>query len=232
MEPTPPNQHPDHPGYPPQGGYPPPGPGGPGQGFQYPGGQQAPPPGSGGTSVPAVLGFVFSLIAVIPVAVVLCVVALNRIPRLAQKGKGLAIAGLVITGAWVLGLSVLGFLFGTDGEPDRDASGQVTTTQTTRPNKLRVGDCVTELKEGDVENIGIQPCDRPNGGKVFAVFDLPTGKWPGLATVQAAAEKGCTDRFKAAKLKAEKPSDIFFLHPVEDGWALGDRGTTCLLAPK
>ncbi|WP_433007728.1 hypothetical protein [Kribbella sp. CA-294648] len=219
-------------GYPAQGGYPPPGVGQPG--FPaYPGGRnELVRPGSGGTSSVAVLGFIFSLVAAIPVAVVLCVVALNRIPRLAQKGKGLAVAGLVITGVWVLGLSVAGFLYGAGSEPDRDASGQVTTKQTTRPDKLRVGDCVTELKEGDVKDIGIQPCDQPNGGKVFAVFDLPAGKWPGLATVQAAAEKGCTDRFKAAKVKPDKPSDIFFLHPVEDGWALGDRGTTCLLTPR
>jgi hypothetical protein len=178
-----------------------------------------------------VIGFLFSLICGIPVAVVLCVIALNRIPRLGQKGKGLAVAGLVISGLWMAGLVTIGVLFGSD-EPGRDASGKVTTTQNTRPDKLRVGDCVTELKEGEVKNIKVQPCDQPNGGKVFAVFDLPAGKWPGLAAVQAAAEKGCTDRFKASKQQAAAPSDIFFLHPVEDGWALGDRGTTCLLAPK
>ena len=259
MEPTPPNQppgpgQPQPGGYPPpgppqgaypqggypQGGYPPPGQGGypPGQGGyppgygQYPGGNQQPPPGSGGTSTPAVLGFIFSLISAIPVAVILCIVALGRIGRLGQKGKGLAIAGLVISGLWVVGFVILGVLFGTGDEPDRDASGQVTTTQNTRPDKLRVGDCVTELKEGEVKDIKVQPCNQPNGGKVFAVFDLPAGKWPGLATVQSAAEKGCTDRFKASKQQAQSPSDIFYLHPIEEGWALGDRGTTCLLAPK
>jgi hypothetical protein len=188
-------------------------------------------PGSGGTSSVAVLGFIFSLVFLIPLAIVLCIVALNRIPQHAQKGKGLAIAGLVICGLWIAGIAVVA-AFGAGSEPDRDASGQVTSTQTTRPEKLRVGDCVTEIKEGEVKNIAVQPCDQPNGGKVFAVFDLPPGDWPGLATVQAAAEKGCTDRFKAAKLTAEKPSDVMFLHPVENGWALGDRGTTCLLTPR
>ncbi|MEU4394519.1 hypothetical protein [Kribbella sp. NPDC023855] len=153
-------------------------------------------------------------------------------PHQPPKRKNLAVAGLVITGVGVLGLGLIGFVASTRSEPDRDASGQVTSKQTTRPEKLRVGDCVTELREGEVKDIGVQPCDQPNGGKVFAVFELPAGAWPGLATVQAAAEKGCTDRFKAAKLKADKPSDVFFLHPVEDGWTHGDRGTTCLIAPK
>lgn len=212
-------------GYPqggyPQGGYPP-----PGQGFQpYPGRNDLPPPGSGGTSSAAVVGFAFSLFGGILISFILCLVALNRIPRLGQKGKGFAIAGLVISGLWLVGLVGL-FAFYNGGEPDRDASGQVTTTQNTSPDKLRVGDCVTEVKAGDVKDIKVQPCDQPNGGKVFAVFDLPGGDWPGLAMVQSAAEKGCTDRFKASKLKAESPSDIFYLHPIEEGWALGDRGTT------
>lgn len=176
------------------------------------------------------LAFIFGLISIVPISVILSIIALVQIPKHNQRGKGLAIAGLVLSALWLVLYIVLAANNGS--EPDRDASGKVTTTQNTRPDKLRVGDCVTELKEGEVKDIKVQPCDQPNGGKVFAVFDLPAGKWPGLAAVQAAAEKGCTDRFKASKQQADKPSDIFFLHPVEDGWALGDRGTTCLLAPK
>jgi hypothetical protein len=227
-------------GYPPpgQGAYPPPGPGGypppPGQGYQpYPGQNDLPPPGSGGLSTPALIGFILSILSVVLISVILCIVALTRIPKYGQKGKGLAIAGLVISGLWIVGgVVAVGLLAANSDEPDRDASGQVTATTNTRPNKLRVGDCVTSLQEGEVKDIKVQPCDQPNGGKVFAVFELPAGKWPGLAAVQAAAEKGCTDRFRALKEQAAVPSDVFFLHPVEGSWALGDRGTTCLLVPK
>jgi hypothetical protein len=184
-------------------------------------------------STPAVIGFILSIFGIVLISVILCIVALTKIPKTGERGKGLAIAGLVISGVWVVlgGLIVIG-LIASNSEPDRDASGQVTATTNTRPDKLRVGDCVTSLQEGEVKDIKVQPCNQPNGGKVFAVFELPAGKWPGLAAVQAAAEKGCTDRFKALKEQADKPSDVFFLHPVEDGWALGDRGTTCLLVPR
>ncbi|WBQ07187.1 DUF4190 domain-containing protein [Kribbella sp. CA-293567] len=242
MEPTPPPQNAEQPpqggGYPPaQGGYPPPGPGGypPGQNYpQYPGSTQLPyqPPGTGGTSTPAVVGFVLSLFGGGAISVILCIVALNRIPQRNQRGKGFAIAGLVISGLWVAAIIAIVAVSINDGEPGRDSSGQVTTTQTTRPDKLRVGDCVTSLSEGEVKDLQVQPCEQPNGGKVFAVFELPAGPWPGLASVQADAEKGCTDRFKALNQPAAKPSAVFFLHPVENGWALGDRGTTCLLVPK
>jgi hypothetical protein len=181
-------------------------------------------------STPALLGFIFSIIGFLLVSVILCIVGLSRISRLNQKGKGLAIAGLVISALWLVGIVAAVAL--SDGEPNRDASGQVTTTVNTKPNNLKVGDCITGIEEGVVRNIKLQPCDQPNGGKVFAVFALPAGEWPGLAAVQAAAEKGCTDRFKALKQTPDKPSNVFFLHPIENGWTLGDRNATCLLVPE
>jgi hypothetical protein len=179
----------------------------------------------------AVLGFIMGLIILVPLSIIFGVIALIQISRSHDKGKGLAIAGFAVSGVWII-LIGLAVVFGGSTEPDRNASGQVTTTQNTRPDKLRVGDCVTEVKEGEVQNIKLQPCDQPNGGKVFAVFDLPKGEWPGLSAVQAAAEKGCTDRYKASKAQADSPSDIFYLHPTQDSWALGDRGTACLLTPR
>ncbi|WP_406052034.1 DUF4190 domain-containing protein [Kribbella sp. NBC_00889] len=213
-------------------------------GQQYPGpqyGGQAPYPGMPGpgpypgqpqkTSVPAILSLIFGVLGGILISIILGIVALTQIPKKGQKGKGLAIAGLAVSGLWLVGIVVAIAVFG-DGEPDRDASGQVTTTQNTRPDKLRVGDCVSEINEGEVANIKVVPCDQPNGGKVFAVFDLPAGDWPGLTAVQTSAEKGCTDRWKASKQQASADSSIFYLHPTENGWSLGDRGTTCLLTPK
>ncbi|MFC5265502.1 septum formation family protein [Kribbella qitaiheensis] len=244
--PPPPQSYPPPPqGYPPPGqGYPAPGQGGyppgqggygqggypPGQGFQpYPGGNQ--PGQRRGTSTLAILTFIFGLLAAVPVAIVLGIIALTKIAKTGDKGQGLAIAGMTFAGLWVAGFIAAAAL-ADPSEPDRDASGQVTTTQNVSSNKLRVGDCVTEIKEGEVRDIKVQPCNQPNGGKVYAVFDLPAGKWPGLTQVQAAAEKGCTDRFKALKQPANQPSDIWYLHPTEDSWSLGDHGTTCLVAPK
>ncbi|QNE18011.1 hypothetical protein F1D05_09090 [Kribbella qitaiheensis] len=98
-----------------------------------------------------------------------------------------------------------------DTEPERDASGQVTTTAKTRPDKLKTGDCVSSLKEGDVKGVQIVPCS---------------------STVEATAEKGCTSRYVASKQQATTPSDVFYIHPIESGWALGDRGVVCLVIPR
>ncbi|MEU0095693.1 septum formation family protein [Kribbella sp. NPDC006257] len=223
----------------PQGGYPqqsggyPPYPSGPGGYQPYPGGYNSnEPSGPRKMSTLAVLGFIFSLVLLIPVSVTLSIIALVQIPKNHQKGKGLAIAGLVICGLWLAGAVVLAALGDDTTDSKRDASGQVTTTATTRPDELRVGDCVSSLKEGSVKNVKIVPCTGPNGGKVFATYEMPKGKWPGLPAVQAAAEKGCTDRFVASQQQADTPSDVFYFHPIESSWALGDRGVVCFLAPR
>lgn len=215
-------------GYP-QGGYPPPGQGG----YQpYPGGNDYPHTGPRKTSTLAVLGFIFSLGAIIPVAVTLSIIALAQIPKNHQKGKGLAIAGLVICGLWLVGFILIAALADDSTDSNRDAAGQVTTTTNTRPDQLRVGDCVSSLKEGSVKNVKIVPCDGPNGGKVFAMYEMPSGKWPGLSSVQETAGEGCTDRYVASKQQADAPSDVFYFHPIESGWALGDRGVVCFVAPR
>jgi hypothetical protein len=183
----------------------------------------------GGTSGLAIAGFVLSIVGVIMISIVLCLVALNRVKTYNEKGRGLAIAGLVLSGLWLVGLPFLAFTLSHDEE--RDASGQVTAAQDVRADKLRVGDCVAEIKAGDNRDLKVLPCDQPNGGKVYAVFELPAGAWPGLTEVQAAAEKGCTDRIDAAGQQSAEPSAFWTLHTTAAAWRTGDRGITCLVAP-
>ncbi|MEV6281440.1 DUF4190 domain-containing protein [Kribbella sp. NPDC051770] len=206
---------------PPQYGQPP---------YGYPGGQNQLPPQQQKTSVFAILSLVLGVISAIPFAIIFGIVALVRIPKTREKGKGMAIAGIVLACLWLVGI-VLAVAF-SDSDPERDASGQVTATADVAPEKLRVGDCVAEVQEGEVQDIKVQPCSQPNGGKVYAVFELPKGSFPGLDAVQASAETGCTDRWKQLREQATDLSDIFYLHPTEDSWSLGDHSVTCLLAPR
>jgi hypothetical protein len=94
------------------------------------------------TSVVATLALVFGVIGAIPVAVILGIIALARIPGTGQKGKGMAIGGMALAGLWAvfIALAVIG-----DPDPGRDASGQVTTQADVALAKLRVGDCVAEV---------------------------------------------------------------------------------------
>ncbi|MDQ3307200.1 MAG: DUF4190 domain-containing protein [Actinomycetota bacterium] len=95
--------YPGSPGYGPPGygppGYGPPGYGPPG----YPGGGYDSPPGSGGWNGLAIAAFVIGLVVPlvgILVAVPLGIVALVKIGKSRQRGKGLAISGMVPSVLW------------------------------------------------------------------------------------------------------------------------------------
>ncbi len=192
--------------------------------------QQGPPQGTNGL---AIASLILGILSMVLFSVILGVIALRQVKERNQNGRGLAIAGIAISGVWVLLIGVgIVVALATADEPDRDASGQVTTPTNVKPTNLKVGDCVESLQEDkEVRGLKLVPCSGPNGGEVYAVFELPAGKWPGLTAVQTAAETGCSDRWDALKRTEEKDSDIFYLHPIESGWSLGDRGTTCLVVP-
>ncbi len=162
----------------------------------------------------------------------LSIIALVQIPKNHQKGKGLAIAGLAICGLWIVGIVVLAALADDTTDSKRDASGQVTTTANTRPDELRVGDCVTRLKEGAVKNVQIVPCTEPNGGKVYAVVRDAGRQVAGPVHRAGSRREGLHGSLRSSKAQAETPSDVFYFHPIEAGWALGDRGVVCFVAPR
>jgi Septum formation len=100
------------------------------------------------------------------------------------------------------------------------------------PDKLNVGDCIESLPADEVIiTVHVVPCSELHGGRVFATFELPGGKWPGEAEVNASADAGCTSRFDASGEHADQLSEIVYLAPLERGWRLGDREVLCFLVP-
>ncbi|TCC46473.1 DUF4190 domain-containing protein [Kribbella capetownensis] len=186
----------------------------------------------GGSSTLAMVALVFGCLGAVLISIPMAIASLVRIAGRNQTGKGKAIAALAVSGLWIVGLVV--WVGATDSdESDRDlAAGQVTTSQATRPQELKVGDCVAKLEEGAVRQVTVTPCDQPNGGRVFALFVLPAGPWPGQEPVRQQVRNGCWDRWSASREQAEQPSNIFVLGPTEQTWRLGDRGVTCLLTPQ
>ncbi|WP_406052035.1 septum formation family protein [Kribbella sp. NBC_00889] len=185
----------------------------------------------GGSSALAMVALVLGCLGAVLLSIPMAIAALVRIADRNQTGKGKAFTALAVSGLWIVGIVVWAE---TNGEsPDRDvASGQVTAATTTRPQDLKVGDCVANLEEGSVKQVTVTPCEQPNGGRVFAVFTFPPGSWPGRETVDEKMDDGCWERWSASNKQATDPSDIFILGPTVDSWRLGDRGVTCLLTPR
>ncbi|OEJ35103.1 DUF4190 domain-containing protein [Streptomyces subrutilus] len=143
------------------------------------------------------MAFIMSILCAIPlVPLVLGIIALRQIRERRQKGRGLAIAAIVIHGVTLV-LYALALVFGfsgvLDGAPRRDVTGQVTEEGSSEVKDIRMGDCfntddnLAEYQDesgGDVPlTVTVVPCDQPHEGEAYAVFDLEEGPYPGREAV-------------------------------------------------
>jgi len=202
----------------------------------------APPPyGSAtqpasGTNGFAIAGFVLSLPGMVPLAVIFSIIGLVKARAAHQKGKGLAIAGLVISAVWVL-VVVLGVAAFLSGRADRDASGAVVKPGTVDVLSLRVGDCVQLPTDStfDTAKLPAVPCSQLHDGEVYVVGSLGlTGTYPGEAVVTKAAQEVCGAAFEpfVGTSYDQSSIDVTYLFPRQREWQLGDRGVTCILTPR
>jgi hypothetical protein len=178
-----------------------------------------------------VLGVAGFLVITIPLNLILGLVAIARTGRRRQKGRGLAVTGLILSVLWAVGIGIGVAALLRSPDPERDASGQVSKAQAAGPDKLRVGDCVAGIGDGEVTNVRVQPCGRPGGDKVYATFELPKKAWAGTTATNAAAEKGCTTRYSSSGRQAAKEAQLSYLGPTETRWKLGYRRVVCLVGP-
>ena len=213
--------------YAPQGQYGTP----PQQGWGQPPAYQPPPPS--GTNGFAIASLVFGIIGGILFGLIFGIIALVQTKKTGQKGRGLAIAGLALTGAWIalLGIVIVAAIITGDDNANRDAGGQLTTGGSVAATDLAVGDCLNGLEDGkEFTDVPAVPCAQPHEGEVFAVFNLSGGSWPGEATVSKKSEDGCNQRLQTFAPKAvdDPKVSLYSLQPTESTWARGDREVTCI----
>ena len=181
-----------------------------------PPGYYAPPPGRQ-TNWWAVVSLIFGVIGGVLVSVVCGIVGLNKAKQ-GQGGRGLAIAGLVLSALWVVGL-VAGIAIYL-----MVAKGTVTATD------VKVGDCLKQIPGSTrvltVDTVG---CDRPHAGEVFAVLQMPDGDFPGQATIEEYQNK-CEPALAAYSPTAmtDDSVQLYVLYPTADTWKQGDRAVTCV----
>ncbi len=211
----------------PQPSYPPPAYAPPG--YAPPGHPQAPPSTNGF----AIASLIFGLLGGVLLSVIFGIVALRQIPRYGQKGKRLAVAGLVLSGLWLV-LIVVGVVWAITSGAQRDVSGEITGGGDISLAEIEFGDCLTGLQEDDaVLSVAAVPCRQSHEGEVFAIFDLDAGRWEGVEAVASQAERGCLERMeqKFPDLYADESVEVFFFHPTEDSWRIDDRQVACVALP-
>ena len=130
----------------------------------------------------------------------------------------MAIAGLVLSGLWVLGIvAVVVFLLLFD-------KGTVSATE------VKAGDCLKELPaSGLVITVDTAPCGEPHTGEIFSVMTMPDGDFPGQFAIEEYQNKCAPELAKYSPEAASDPEvGLFVLYPSEDSWGQGDRTVTCI----
>jgi hypothetical protein len=179
---------------------------------QY-GATPTPPPArrSSGLAITAlILGVLGFLVITIPISIILGIIALVKSN---QKGKPLAVVGIILAILWAVGLTIGAYSAINAG-----------TSKLTLAD-VKVGDCISQDKDTHLSTV--VPCTQTNTGKVYAIPALPEGQFPGDAKVETLGESACL----AASGKPADASKIGLLPPSEAQWKLGQHKVFCLVTP-
>lgn len=176
------------------------------------------------------LGFAFAFVAG-PIGLVLSITGIVRTGGGRRRGRGLAIAGLVISVLWIAALAaIIAAVIATSAF--RDETGAVTKGGNLSVDDVRAGDCLKDFGEGNTFSVDAVPCTEPHKVQVYAVFDLADrADFPGLQVVVDEAETGCTDRLADAVLAKVDSGEysVAYFHPQEGTWSRGDREVSCVV---
>lgn len=252
--------HPQQAGYPgagyPQGGYdqPQPGysapgysaPGYPPPGYQQPAYPQSgypqpdhPPPGPSsfgskpGTNGLAIAALIFGIIGGSLLGIIFGIIALRQIRRTGQNGRGLAIAGLILSGIWIVVVAIVVVIALTTTAQRDPVTGTVAAGGDVAATSLQVGDCVNNLRDStNLLSLPAVPCAQPHEGEVFAVFDLPAGPFPGADAVKKTVTSECSSRFAPYAPHSTDPDPgLFSVYPQQQNWDDNDRQVVCIATP-
>ncbi|MBP2705601.1 septum formation family protein [Microbispora sp. RL4-1S] len=211
----------------------------------YPPPGEVPPPPR--VSRLAVTALVAGALSAVPLSVACGVAALVRIRRHGGRGRGLAVAGLVLSGVWVAAAAVLyaGFYTGHAGSPQPAAAAPGTLALRMRPPApspppkdlisiltVRTGDCLSELVGRQmIGAVRLVPCGKPHEAEVGDQFRLPASAWPGKEKVIRTAMRQCIQRMRAALAGNPELSHLevrTFTPPSKAAWEVS-RTVSCMV---
>ena len=222
------------------------GPGAPGRR----GGPEHPPGAPGKANGFAVASFVLGVIGVTVIgaiaSVVLGILALGQIRRTRQRGRGLAIGGLVLSGVWLALLGAYVTVHGS-GQAQPPSAGRHSSSPTARPGasvspgtlstnvfSLRPGQCFQNPPASQtvlgVTYVTVVPCTTPHNAQAFVQFTATGSSYPGVAALKRQADQGCHARIKknVQTSKIKNSMTLHYLYPLESSWA-SHKTITCLI---
>jgi Septum formation len=173
----------------------------------------------GGTNGWAIAAFVVGILGGTILSVIFAIVALVQMKGRHQRGRGLAIAALVISTAWIAAITAV------------IAYGISALGTSVRSTNLNTGDCIKDTYGSELPTwVKRVRCDRPHHGEVFAVLTQPEGApHPGDQPATGRADDCGPKFFEYAPKSPEGPTfRVAVGYPAAQAWANGDRTVVCV----
>jgi hypothetical protein len=177
-----------------------------------------------------VLGFLGGLLITGIAGIVFGIAALNSIRRTGQRGKGMAIAGIVLSGAWIA-LVVTLIVIGSLGQATQGPNGQISKGGSLSVFSLKVGDCFdAPSSQTDITSVTAVPCGQAHNAQVYAQFKVSgsDSSYPG--NLRQVSRQGCNARQgNIDQSKVTGSMFITFLFPEQSSWVNGNRTVNCVI---
>lgn len=194
-----------------------------------------PAQGTNGFAITAfVLGLLgFALLSAL-LSVIFGIMALNKIKHRPQRGKGLAIAGLCLSGLWVIGAIAL-IAVNVQSASQRSATtGQITKSGNLDVLSLRTGDCFQNPSgnqpPSELQQLTAVPCTTAHNAQVIAQLPVSGSAYPGATAFKAQAAPGCNAKLAGLdQSKLTESMNLIFLYPEPQAWDAGQRVISCVV---
>ncbi|MER7685489.1 DUF4190 domain-containing protein [Streptomyces sp. NPDC097610] len=184
----------------------------------------------------AIVALVFGILCFLPaVGLVLGTVALAQIRKRGERGKGLAVGGMVMSS---LGVALLVLTVATGGARDfwdGFKGGINDSARTGTVFSLRKGDCFDEpghSSKSVTVHVDKVPCAGSHHAEVIANFAMSGAGYPGRGNLRDVADTKCRTFERAYTMDAwAVPDDVRLYHfvPTRDSWNLGRHSIICML---
>jgi hypothetical protein len=188
-----------------------------------------------GTNGFAIAAFILGLVGGGLLSVIFGCVALSKIRQQPQRGKGLAIAGLCLTGVWVVILVVTIAVKVQTASQRSDTTGQIIKNGHLDVLSLRAGDCFQHpsgtTPAESLTQVTAVSCTTPHNAQVIALLPVSGSAYPGEPAFRAQAVPGCEAAVKAKvdQSKLTSTTVLHFLYPLPQAWTDGQHSISCFV---
>lgn len=183
----------------------------------------------------AIASFVLGLLGGVLLSVIFGIVALTKLRNRPQRGKGLAIAGLCLSGVWLAGLAAVLVIGSVTAAKRSPATGQITKNGHLSVFSLRAGDCFQNPSgnqpDPGLAQVAAVPCASSHNAQVIALLPVRGSAYPGRAAFRAQALPGCSASIAAVvdRSKLTATMKLLWIYPLPQSWADGQRSISCLI---